>query len=420
MNNVISKNVDKFKSVFVSVNFFLPLVKENASRNALLALVMKKANKYYESEKDLERALTSLYDAKLDIDIDKFSNSLCLKYTLECINGVKDIDVVDNAIGILYNTILNPKVVTNNGICSFVPEVVEREKQNLFQKIMEERDNKRKYALKQLERYMFEASDYGISLLGNIDTVSGISARDLYLHYEYMLKNANIVVEAIGNLEGHENIANDIYEHILQNIDNTPSFKCERKIEQFMHRSEPKINIETQEINQSVLTIGCSLGNLSVEDTYKAMVYAQVLGGSPASKLFQNVREKESLAYFAKAMYNRQKEVIYLFSGIAPQNYEKAKQVMLEQLAEIKNGNISDVELNAAKQNILFAYNDARDSKYEYAKIMLANEMYFENQIEIDEILQKISEVSRDDVIEVANKIKVEQVFLLGGIEDEQ
>ena len=419
MNNVISKNIDKFKSVFVSVNFFLPIDELTASRNALLALVMKKSSSVFASEKELERKLASLYDARLDVDIDKFSNSLCLKYTIECINGVKDINVVDDAISILYDIILNPKIVMQDGNKAFEPEIVSREKQNLLQKIVEERDNKRKYALKQLEKYMFKNSGYGINLLGNLESINNISGEELFAHYEYMLKNSNIVVEAVGNLCGHENIANDIYNHIIQNIDNNRSFECERIVDLFSASHEPEINKEIQDINQSVLTIGCSLGDISKEDSYKAMVYAQVLGGSPASKLFQNVREKESLAYFAKAMYNRQKEAIYLFSGIAPQNYDKAKKVMLNQLEEIKNGNVTDIELNAAKQNIIFGYNDARDSKYEYAKIILANEMYFKNQVEIDEIIEKIRSVTLSDVIDIANKVKGEQVFLLGGIENE-
>jgi predicted Zn-dependent peptidase len=284
---------------------------------------------------------------------------------------------------------------------------------------VEERDNKRKYALKQLEKYMFKNTGYGINLLGNPESINNISGEELFAHYEYMLKNSNIVVEAVGNLCGHENLANDIYNHIIQKIDNNPSFECERIVDLSNASHEPKINKEIQDINQSVLTIGCSLGDIPKEDSYKAMVYAQVLGGSPASKLFQNVREKESLAYFAKAMYNRQKEAIYLFSGIAPQNYDKAKKVMLNQLEEIKNGNVTDIELNAAKQNIIFAYNDAIDSKYEYAKIILANEMYFKNQVEIDEIIEKIRSVTLSDVVGFANKVKVEQIFLLGGIGNE-
>lgn len=415
MNNVISKNVDKFKSISVRVNFFLPLSEINASRNALLALVVKRANKFYESEKELEKKLALFYDAKLDVGIDKFSNSLCLNYTLECINGVKDIDVLDEALEMLYASILHPKVVNEDGIYSLDKVIVEREKQNLLQKIAEEKDNKRKYALKQLEHNMFKNLPYGISVLGDENIIINTSAKELYEHYNYMLKNSNIVVEVVGNLLGHENIATTIYNHILDNIDNNPCFNCEREVDIFEDRNSPEVIIEEQDINQSVLTIGCSLGEFSVEDTYKAMVYTQILGGSPASKLFQNVREKESLAYFAKAIYNRQKEVIYLFSGIAPQNYEKAKCVMLKQLDEIKEGNISEIELNAAKQNILFAYNDAKDSKEEYAKILLANEMYFKKVVEIEDILDKINNVSMQDVIDIANKVKVKQIFLLGG-----
>ena len=105
----------------------------------------------------------------------------------------------------------------------------------------------------------------------------------------------------------------------------------------------------------------------------------------------------------------------YKGTQVFHENYEKAKCVMLKQLDEIKEGNISEIELNAAKQNILFAYNDAKDSKEEYAKILLANEMYFKEVVEIEDILDKINNVSMQDVIDIANKVKVKQVFLLGG-----
>ena len=133
------------------------------------------------------------------------------------------------------------------------------------------------------------------------------------------------------------------------------------------------VSSENQDINQSVLCIGLKAENVDSKDTYALTLYNAILGGTPASKLFQNVREKESLAYFAKSQYSELKQVIYMFSGVDPVNNEKAKRVMLEQLEFIKNGDVSEEEVYAAKQSLISAYRELKDSKVGITRNVLNN-----------------------------------------------
>ena len=171
-----------------------------------------------------------------------------------------------------------------------------------------------------------------------------------------------------------------------------------------------------QDIAQSVLTIGLKVEDAKKEDVYALLVYNSLLGGTPASKLFQNVREKESLAYFAKSMYNRYKSAIYMYAGVDPNKAKKAQEVMLKQLQLIQNRQVTDEEFDAAKQYIISSYNELQDSKMSTAKTMLNNEIFFEKTVEIEEMIKAIENITKEDIFEVAQKVKATNIFLLGGV----
>ncbi len=410
MKNIIVKNDNRFKSVFVTVNLLLPLVKDNMGKNALLALVLKKSSSKYKTEKELERALAKSYNASLDVFLEKVNNLYKISFGMEFLNA-KYIENIEEIKEILYSIICTPNI--NNNL--FDEKVFELEKQSLIKKIEEEKDDKRRYAIKRLEEEMFKGTSYGEPTLGTVESVSKITNEELVKHFKYVLQEAFLQVTAVGNLKDMESMPEDIYKKV--------SGYCGKQSLEFTQDVEKEITdiqttIDKQEINQSVLCIGLVISNTKKEDTYKCMLYNAILGGTPASKLFQNVREKESLAYFSKAQYNRQKNVIYTFSGIAPEMYEKAKEVMLKQVELLKAGDITDVEFNAAKQSLISAYVELSDTKVTQAKTLLANEIYFGRTVDFKEMIEEIEKLKKEDVIQIANKVKVSNIYLLGGVND--
>lgn len=262
---------------------------------------------------------------------------------------------------------------------------------------------------------MFKGTPYSESALGTVESVKKITNEDLVRHLEYVYKEAFLQVTAVGNFDGMEDMPNEIYTKISGYCGKD---KLEIKEDVEREITEIKTTIDKQDVNQSVLCIGLVIPNTKKEDMYKSMLYSTVLGGTPASKLFQNVREKESLAYFSKAQYNRQKNVIYTFSGIAPEMYEKAKEVMLEQVDLLKAGEITDIEFNAAKQSLISSYKELSDTKITQAKTLLANEIYFGKTVDFNEMIKEIEKLEKEDVIEIAKKVKVSNIYLLGGVSD--
>src|SRR5690606_26755939 len=120
---------------------------------------------------------------------------------------------------------------------------------------------------------------------------------------------------------------------------------------------------EYQDINQAKLNIGFRTYTRGLDPDYVALqVLNGMLGGYPHSLLFKNVREKNSLCYYITSTLDRAKGAMYIYSGIAPQDYKKALDLTLEQLETIKKGEFTEellVNTKNAMINDLLEMNDS-------------------------------------------------------------
>lgn len=413
MSNINLVNIDKFKSVFVNVNFLTPMSAKNMSKNALLACVLKKGNSTYPTEKEINRKLAHMYNACMDVTSEKFRDYLNIKLDFEYINAGR-IDFSE-VVEFLVDYITNPNFVDGD----FPKDTVEREKEALIERIASEKDNKKKYAIENLNKMMFEGEDYACSVLGNEEDIKGITVEELTSYYKEVMKNSEIVINVLGGIKGHEELAEQLYTDLLIILkkDVPTSLKCE--IDKYEVPSKVKEKIEVQQISQSVVAIGAKICDVVKEDMYKIMVYNEILGGNPASLMFQNVREKNSLAYFAKSMYNRQRQTINIFAGIEPKNYEKAKAIMLEQFEIMRNGKFSDIQFTASVDTLVANLKAMNDSKEELGRMLFANELFFGRKVTIEEMIENICKVTKDDVMALASKVYTDSIFCLGGEQGE-
>lgn len=409
MNRIIVNKNEKFKSVFVSINFLLPQIEEDMSKNALISIILKKGK----SEKELIKSLANLYSAKLDTSVEKIGDYYNLQIVLEILNENYIAKDFEKAVEFLIDTIESP--LTDENI--FAESIVEREKLNLKKKIEEEKDDKRAYAIKRAEEVMFEGSSYGYPTLGQIKDVDKISSKNILSYYKNMLSVSIPIIVVTGNSDKLDKIANDLYKR-LEKISAIKENNIDRVRTIFDIKGELVEVLEEEKLNQSVIVIGLTVCDFKKEDLYKVILFDKILGGTPSSKLFQNVREKNSLAYFAKSMYNRQKNVIYMYAGIAPEKYNKAKEIMLNQINEIKE-NLSTEEYAAARDYLISNYKNFEDSKFESGRILFSNQIYFGKIVTPQEMIDEIRKVSIEDIRNLANKIKPIKLFLLGGKIDE-
>lgn len=413
MNNIYKINSEKFKSVYFSINFTMPVNKRQISENALLSAVLGKSNKKFKTQKEIQMYLYSLYGANFDIGIEKFGDLYNIEFRGECINKKylpNNTDVVNEVLEFLYDAIYNPNVL--NG--AFDEEVVEREKKFILNKIREVKDDKLRYGIRKMEELMCKDEPFSTYVYGDEDDIYKITSSDLYKRYNEVISNSCITFIISGNLLGYEDIEEKVKNIFNNKLVSKLNYKELIYNQKLNHNQE--VVEESQQTTQSVLSYGLRINNPNSNDFYKLSVYNALLGGTPSSKLFQNFREKESLAYTVRSRYYRFKDIIIIYAGIQKENYEKAKLVLENEINKIKDGEISDEEFEASKKSIISDLKEWNDSKIALSKMFISNLFSLKNDsLTLEQMVDKFEKVTKQDIIDIASKITIEKIYFLGG-----
>ena len=404
-------NNEKFKSIYMSYNFTLDINDTKYfSYYAVLASLMAKSSQKYATQKEIEKYLNSLYGASFDVNIEKLGDLYNLEFRMEFINKKflpDNEELLDKSLAFLEEMVYNPADWSN--------ENIDREKQFILERINERKDEKLKYGIQRAEELLCEGEPFGTYLYGEKEVVEKITLEDIKASYSELIKNCVTIIVS-GNLDGYsdidEKIQNIFGKHVSNNI-NVQELQYNNNAGKDFKYEEVK---EYQDTTQSVLSMGLRINDCKEQDFYALNLYNAILGVTPSSKLFQNVREKESLAYTVRSRYYRFKNILVIFAGINKENYEKAVAVINEQLEDMKNGNITEVEFSSAKDSLLADLLEWNDSKIAMEKMKLSNLIAFKDEnITIEMMRERIKAITLNDVIEVANKVQLEKIFILGG-----
>ena len=174
----------------------------------------------------------------------------------------------------------------------------------------------------------------------------------------------------------------------------------------------PKEIFQSMNVTQGKLVIGTDVEFNEENAKYKISLYNVILGEGANSKLFQNVREKESLAYTTRSNYVRQKGNIYIRCGIEIGNYEKAVKVIKEQLEDMKNGKFSNEDLENAKKYVIAGLRTTREEQDSEVSYYFGQELS-EKFTSFEEYEKEINKVNKEDIIKVANSVTINTVYFL-------
>ena len=169
---------------------------------------------------------------------------------------------------------------------------------------------------------------------------------------------------------------------------------------------------ESLEVTQGKLILGLDVDINDNEIKYDTLVYNAILGGTASSKLFQNVREKASLAYTASSSYLRHKNNIFINCGIEIKNYEKALEIIREQLQDMKDGKFTDEDIENAKKKLVSTIKNIKDEQDTEIVYFFGQELT-DKKISLDEYMEKIEKVSKDDIVKIANSVYINTIYFL-------
>lgn len=410
--NLHNINTNKFKTNLYAVFLATPLNRENVTKNALLTAVLRRGTKNIESQVLISKKLEEMYGASFDCGIEKTGDNHIIKFYLETINEAflpEKEELDKKCIELLFDIILNP-LVQNDG---FKPEYLESEKKKLKQIIEGKIDNKRTYSFERCVEEMFKDEPYGLYKFGYVEDLEKITPQNLYQYYKELIKKCKIDIFVSGNLKDTD---------INNLIENNAEIKAlEARKSEYVENKEnsekipvgaEKVVEEKMQVGQGNLVIGLSSNSQIENEKFVMSVYNAILGGGANSKLFQNVREKNSLAYTAGSTFRRQKNTIFIRCGIEIENYQKALDTIKEQIEDIKNGKFTEDDIENAKKLIIASVkgiSSEQDTEITY---------YYGQELSdtfttIEDYVTKINNVTKENIEEVAKEIWINTVYFL-------
>ena len=407
-------NDDKFKSIYISYNFTFEVKDESDfSNSVVLAALMSKTSNKYRTLKEKNRYLNFLYGASFFVNTQRFGDLYSIEFGIEYINK----EFLPDKEELLYKVLYFLKEMIYNP-ADWSEKEIQREKDVLANRINKQKDDKFNYAIKRVEELLCKDEPFGTALYGGIENVESVDKSSLIKAYSKLLDSCVTIIVS-GNLCGYDDIDKKINE-VFKNCNNST-----KKITDlvFNTKKESLSNIEVVNENidatQSILTVGMKINNCNADDFYELNLYNLILGGAPSSKLFQNVREKESLAYDISSIYNCFKDIIIIYAGINKDNYNKALRIIEDQITQIKQGKITDIEFNSAKDMLIESLIECNDSKISLLDNKLMNIIrYKTDSISIDDAIEQVKKITIDDIVRVANIISIKKIFFLGGIDN--
>ena len=401
-------NTDKFKTNLVAVFLTTKLERETVTANALISAVLRRGTNNMKTQEEISKQLEELYGASFDCGIDKTGDNQVLKFYIETVNDAflpqSNENLLKKSIENLLDIILNPLAENN----AFKKEYVEQEKSNMKQRIAGRIDNKRRYALDRCIEEMYKGKPFGLYRFGYVEDIDNINEVSLYERYKQLIDQCKIDIFVSGNV--NEEVENIIVEN--QNVkkleEREPSYNTESE----KNTVKQGKKIEKMDVMQGKLVVGLDVNSQNEDEKYNVMIYNTILGGSANSKIFQNVREKANLAYEASSRYFRYKDNIFVNCGIEISNYEKALNLIKEQLEDMKNGNFTEEEVENAKKAIISSIQTIDDEQDTSITYYFGQEMS-RNQKSVEDYIERIGKVNKEDVIQVANKVEINTIYFL-------
>ncbi len=404
---------ERFKSNKLVVHFVLPLKEDTAAVNALIPNLLRKGCRRFTDFTAFNRHLDGLYGAVVGSDVEKFGDYQVISISIVGIDDQYTLSgepVMAELSEILSELILDP--VLENG--AFLPREVEIEKKTLIDTILAELNDKRTYALSTATRLMCKGEPYGLSPYGTVDEVKALTPEKVYEAYQNLLKTARIEMMFVGC--GDAEIPKKILSQKFSALDRAVLPLASLTAHPVPEKEESVT--ERMDVSQSKMVLGFASGLSAGDEAIPAMrVMTAIFGGTPMSKLFLNVREKMSLCYYCAARLDRTKGIVKVDCGVENENIEKAKSEILHQLAEMKEGVISDEEISNAVMSLVNSYKTIYDAPGAVEGFYLGQILTGETSSP-DEEAQKLSAVTKENIVNAAKLLQLDLSYVLTGKEE--
>ena len=401
---------DKFKTNLISIFLTTKISRDNVTKNALIPSVLKRGTKSTPSQEQISKELEEMYGASFDCGLDKTGDNQVLKFYIETINDnylpTQNENILQKSLEKILEIVFNP-YTQNNAFCR---DYIMQEKNNLKNIIQGKIDNKARYALDRCIEEMYKNEPFGLYKYGYVEDLDKIDENNLYDYYKQLINNCKIDIFVSGNVDTEFIKTLEKNENLKKLNSRKPEYEAHKIVPK--NADKEKIIEESMDVTQGKLVIGLDINIKDEKEKYIVLLYNSILGGSATSKMFQNIREKENLAYVANSVYFRHKNNIFINCGIEIENFQKALKLTKQQIEDMKNGNFTDEEIENSKKGIIATINGIDDEQDTVISYYFGQELA-KTKVSLEEYKKIIEKISKEEIINIAKQVSIDTIYFL-------
>lgn len=404
------KTTNKYKTNKILISFTTNIKdSREITARTLLADLLESSSQHLPTQQKVALTLSEMYGASFGTSVSRYGQVYGVNFIINVVND-KFLPVENNllrkAFSFLAEMIFAPQIKGGK----FQSDIFKIQKTNLFEYLNSLGDNKQGKALTQMNALYFRDALQQIPPVGQVADLADINEKNMASYYQKMVTEDRVNVVVSGAVDQDE---------VLKAVDTLPFVKRGQKALSLFY-SQPRANNikekkDKEKVSQSKLNLAYNLPvKFSSSDRFAAMVFNELFGGSALSLLFQNVREKNSLAYYAESDLDLFRQEMWVQTGIQPKDKDLVLNLIAEQLQSIQAGDIDLTLLKKIKSGMVNGYIGRMDDQSAVLSKALSGDLLGILTSEKD-WLDGVVGVQLKDVVRVARLVRLQAVYFLDG-----
>lgn len=282
----------------------------------------------------------------------------------------------------------------------FKPEDIESERKVILEEIAMYEDTPDEKIHDLFLNNLFEGHPLGKSIIGDAETVKGLTRKDLLNYFENYYHPSNIVLAASGSLK-HDELLKKLKNYWVKNNN------CKTEFQPFKVKTSQKVALNYKKTEQIHLCLGVETFNARHPERYTLAVFDTILGKGMSSRLFQEIREKRGLAYsiFSYSSLFNETGAFVIYAGTNKKNVQDVVNLILEQVYSLAEKGPVKEELEKAKNQIKSQLVLSLESTSARMNRIGRTVMAKQKLLSLDKIIEKVDQVSAEKVKNLAQKI---------------
>ena len=400
----------QYKTIRIFIRFTARLQQEVITKRSLLSSMLETNSLNYPDQTKLSAKLAELYGASFGLSVRKKGNLHWLNVGISFVNGeyVNDPNLFSQAVDFLKEVLFYPNIKNQQ----FDQLTFDLEKNNLRLYLESLKEDKQTFASYALQELYFENSpEQKIPSLGVVEEIDKITARSLAAYYQEMMANDQIDIFVVVDVDPDK---------AAEAVGQLP-FEPRETAHPELFYTQPQVNIvKERQVREPIVQAKLNLAyqtNVYYDEPerFALMVFNGLFGGFPHSKPFMNVREKESLAYYASSSVDTFRGFMSVQTGIDEKNRNQVLRLIHEQLESLRNGEITDLELAQTKAMLRNQYLLSLDSPQAAIEASFLDSWLPETKLSDEEWLKRMESITIKEIQQVAEQIELQAIFFLAG-----